>query len=89
MSGCQLQQWSQGGLGIKHWWGSEPRNEARYQPGVVYEARTPEGGLRGSYQGSYEARISLVYEARTGIRVRGSYTRLIFAPARLVYEPDN
>ncbi len=54
-----------------HWWPSEPRNEARYEPVLVYEARTPEGGLRGSYQGSYEARI------------RGSYRH---SRTRLVYE---
>ena len=75
-----------------HWWTSEPRNEARYEPGLVYEARTPEGGLRGSYQGSYEARISLVYEARTAAfayeaRIRGSYSHLRGSYTSLIIRP--
>ena len=41
-----------------HWSTHEPRNEARYEPWPVYEARRP---IRGSYgeTGRYEARKEL------------------------------
>ena len=61
---------------VVHWWTDEPRNEARYEPGPVYEARRP---IRGSYgeTGRYKARkelfTSLVERRGAAQHVRGSY----------------
>ena len=65
-----------------HWVTQEPRNEARYEPGLVYEARR-----------QYEARIvkaghaRLVYEPRIAAtsaqHLRGSYTSLAPGLGRL------
>ena len=47
-----------------HWWNGEPRNEARYEPSLVYEARQ-------RLVDQYEARTGLVRRDR---EIRGSYS---------------
>ena len=69
-----------------HWWTHEPRNEARYEPGPVYEARRP---IRGSYGETrrYKARkelfTSLVERRGAAQHVRGSYTMWLDYEARI------